>query len=130
MTHGATWRGPRALEEDIAEASARLRGRAGVEPACAGTSPELWFAFDQAPAVEVAVLRQVCAACPLVRACRDYVDRLEGGSRSAFGVWAGETPAERLARRRSERLAARRARQAASQAARARATAAAQGVAS
>ena len=46
--------------------------------------------------------RAVCAGCPVIEDCRAMTDRAERGlSSDVFGVFAGETPHERVRRRRS-----------------------------
>lgn len=73
--------------------------------ACRGRTD--WFEMDPAEA------KQVCAGCPVPTSCRRLVDEIEAGfvgtARSAsgrrrtdafqVGVWSGETPGERRARR-------------------------------
>lgn len=53
----------------------------------------------------MAALR-VCAGCPVVMECRGEADRTEGGGEAKVqGVWGGEGPGARLARRRAARRA-------------------------
>lgn len=50
--------------------------------------------------------RRVCAECPVFDECRKYTDRIESNIPDVNfiqGVFAGETPQERLARRCAER---------------------------
>jgi hypothetical protein len=88
-------------------------GRAWLlRAACQGADPELFFpnlssripkltqqARTRAP-------KALCATCPVLPHCRRHVDRLERGQggRLIFGVWAGETPDERIGRRRTALL--------------------------
>ena len=44
--------------------------------------------------------RAICSRCPVIDDCRAWNDRAEAGSGRLFGVYAGESPAERVARRR------------------------------
>lgn len=52
----------------------------------------------------VAYAKQVCATCPVLTECRDWCDAIERDrSRSMnFGVYGGETPDDRHARRLAE----------------------------
>lgn len=68
------------------------------ESPCASADPELWFsddAEDQLTAVSI------CQACPVIDACRDYTDQIEGRKSiwSMHGIYAAETPRQRKARR-------------------------------
>jgi len=49
--------------------------------------------------------RAICAACPVIEACRALVDRIETSRpyEHHHGIWAGETPVERKRRRASSR---------------------------
>jgi WhiB family redox-sensing transcriptional regulator len=47
------------------------------------------------------VARATCSRCPVVLDCRRWADRVEEGSGPLFGVYAGESPKERAARRRA-----------------------------
>lgn len=48
--------------------------------------------------------RALCAECSVIEQCRDWADEIEGreDARELLGVYAGESPAERAARRRHE----------------------------
>lgn len=57
--------------------------------------------FGQYTALEALAL---CAACPVVESCRALCDRLEHNSTDRcqiVGVWAAETPRQRIDRRRA-----------------------------
>jgi hypothetical protein len=45
--------------------------------------------------------RAMCEGCPVLAACREYVDQIEHGldQRRIHGFWAGETAKERYRRR-------------------------------
>lgn len=79
--------------------------------ACRGRTD--WFGLDPQEA------KKVCAGCPVPTSCRRLIDEIEAGyiyRQSAYsghtqvGVWSGETPPERRARRRRQGRAALRAR--------------------
>lgn len=76
----------------------RERGRCSGDPT--------WL-HDGGRAAAYAVRRAVCAACPVIAECREVVEHIESESPLTLGnmagVWAGETPAERVKRRRNER---------------------------
>ena len=63
--------------------------------ACKGMDLRLFFpdvgTFDKG--------REVCKTCPVVSECRAEADRIEPLEHGSFGVWGGESPKERLARR-------------------------------
>ena len=49
--------------------------------------------------------RAMCAKCPVLEECRSWNDEMEKGvisERQMAGFYAGETPDERVARRRAE----------------------------
>jgi WhiB family redox-sensing transcriptional regulator len=68
--------------------------------ACVGVDPELFFPPLGHNGAEA---RAVCGKCPVLLQCRDYVDAMEEGlGRSyLFGIFAGETGADRWRRRRA-----------------------------
>jgi WhiB family redox-sensing transcriptional regulator len=68
--------------------------------ACRDADPELFFAGSGSAYTEA---RAICAGCPVVAECRDYADRIEAAPRAyeMFGMFAGESPSERVRRRRS-----------------------------
>lgn len=49
--------------------------------------------------------KDLCAICPVISACRRYGDWIERGiaPSKTYGVLAGESPAERVNRRRREK---------------------------
>lgn len=74
-------------------------------PACT-LNPEMWFADPSGKWVGTGAqcdeAMALCRDCPILTECREEADGLEGTSRDLrhlFGVWAGETPSMRLARR-------------------------------
>lgn len=67
--------------------------------------PEWWF---DAPADLEKLARETCHMCPAFSECREENDRIETlgkktGQRPLYGIFAGETPRERRARRKAER---------------------------
>lgn len=66
--------------------------------------PDLWFDWGL-PGTPGYIERPTeakrrCMACPLLTACRAVADEHEGHrTTNLFGIWAAETPAERLERR-------------------------------
>lgn len=66
--------------------------------ACRGMDLDVFY-----PDVSYAQARMVCSSCLVVDACRRMADRAESGlpAGAIFGMFAGETPAERVARRRT-----------------------------
>lgn len=50
----------------------------------------------------VTELKELCSHCPVKTECRAYIDTMEGSSyKDTWGIWAGETASERIARRAS-----------------------------
>jgi hypothetical protein len=48
----------------------------------------------------------ICAACPVVEECTEFCEKIEDSTTTVsriFGIWGGETPADRVARRRAEK---------------------------
>ena len=69
--------------------------------ACTEEDPDTFYPA-MACLSEVDRAKEVCAECPVFWECRDDVDERENDSRhqgSCHGIWAGETPSERVARR-------------------------------
>jgi len=69
-----------------------------ADAVCAGEPLETFFpgqrSFDAA--------RAICAVCPVLEDCRRTCDRAEGPPvGQLFGLYAGESPGERAARRRA-----------------------------
>lgn len=67
--------------------------------------PEWWF---DAPAVFEKMARETCYMCPAFSECREENDRIESQwakavHRPLYGIFAGENPRERRARRKAER---------------------------
>ena len=67
--------------------------------------PEWWF---DAPAVFEKMARETCYMCPAFSECREENDRVETSGaetdqRVVYGLFAGENPRERRARRKAER---------------------------
>lgn len=66
--------------------------------------PDWWF---DAPAIFSKTARETCHMCPAFAECREENDRLEtlgkkNGQCNLYGIFAGETPRERVARRKFE----------------------------
>lgn len=71
---------------------------------CAQSDPDAWH---PAKGGTYGPARAICLECPAIDACRDHVDSFETNRPDdMFGMWAGESPAERYARRRAAREAA------------------------
>ncbi len=73
------------------------------QAACVGVDPEIFFVVAEAGGVpDWSPARRVCARCPVKQECRDANDRIEAvrPSSETQGMYAGETPKERRARRR------------------------------
>ena len=71
--------------------------------ACTEVDPDMFYLPSMCRLAEVDLAKQVCAECPVFWECRDEADRLENNARwngGCHGIWAGETPAERIARRK------------------------------
>lgn len=68
------------------------------ESPCASADPELWFSDDVADQLAAV---SICQACPVIDACRDYADQIEGRKSiwSMHGIYAAETPRQRKTRR-------------------------------
>lgn len=86
-----------------------VEDRLWEQRAACGEDPDLFFSDDRHGPYEVfrknQAAKRICAACPVKPQCREKVDRVEGPlPRSQWhGVWAEETPTERLRRRRRDR---------------------------
>ena len=71
--------------------------------ACTEVDPDMFYLPSMCRLAEVDRAKEVCAECPVFWECRDEADRLENNARwngGCHGIWAGETPAERIARRK------------------------------
>ena len=67
--------------------------------------PDWWF---DAPADLEKLARETCYMCPAFAECREENDRIETlgkktGQCNLYGIFAGENPSERKARRKAER---------------------------
>jgi WhiB family transcriptional regulator, redox-sensing transcriptional regulator len=69
-----------------------------AEAACLGADPEIFFPPHGAL---FTAARAICAGCPVVGACRSYVDAIEASRSDLYGFVGGETPSERTRRRRA-----------------------------
>jgi Transcription factor WhiB len=67
------------------------------EAACLGADVEVFFPDG----ASYAAARAICARCPVIEDCRRACDRAEGKAVPVFGFYAGESPTERVARRRA-----------------------------
>jgi len=81
-----------------------LRERWKNRAACLGSDPEVFFPQHGAGRKQIDEARAICATCPVLSVCRDYVDVIEADIPRSylFGIFAGETPNERWRRRRQE----------------------------
>ena len=69
-----------------------------------GIPPDLWFPSKGETMRDA---RAICSQCQVRQECADHVDSFETNRPDdMFGMWAGESPAERYARRRAAREAA------------------------
>jgi len=69
--------------------------------ACATADPEMFFPSDSSR--PLAAL-SICASCPVLEECAEFCEKIEDSTTSVsriFGIWGGETPADRVARRRA-----------------------------
>lgn len=75
---------------------------------CRGGDPAWWFpegrVSDDDPVWDWP--RAWCAGCTVLADCRTWIDAAERGQPKAYlhgtGMWAGETPLQRMARRKKE----------------------------
>lgn len=65
---------------------------------CAQVDPNLWHADGSGNGYGDAL--QICRRCPVQRQCADFSASLEGeaSKRDRHGLWAGQSPRERLTR--------------------------------
>jgi transcription factor WhiB len=77
--------------------------------ALSGDQAEIFFELENHRSVAQA--KRVCAGCPVFDDCRAWIDGFEEQSPRGdptyfgqLGIWAGETPRERTARRRGRRI--------------------------
>lgn len=88
-----------ALKLDMAqERIPEIRTTDTSQPPCTA-DPDLWFAVE---ATDLRRARIVCQSCPLISRCRNAIDTMEerrSRAQAVDGLWAGETPGERYARR-------------------------------
>ncbi|VEI13247.1 WhiB family transcriptional regulator [Trueperella bialowiezensis] len=69
---------------------------------CTQTDPEIFF--PQYKGDTYVEARQICSTCPVVQECQQYADRAEKFQTGTLhGMYGGETPDERAARRRKTR---------------------------
>ena len=97
-----------AAKHLVAAIAPKRADRSWIEQAACtspGVDPDVFFpdaANQSSPA------KHLCAACPVWKECQNAFDRAEKYSKTAWGlhgVVGGETPLERVARRRTERTA-------------------------
>ncbi|SFK74839.1 WhiB family transcriptional regulator [Streptomyces pini] len=65
--------------------------------ACLGADTDLFFPETGGPNNGTSRALAICARCPVVAECREYIDRVESspGYRTFHGVWGGATADER-----------------------------------
>jgi hypothetical protein len=70
------------------------------DAACRDVDVGIFFPEQGGPAYAQA--RAICSRCPVIESCRVACDRAEAGSPRGrlYGVYAGESPGDRAARRR------------------------------
>lgn len=68
---------------------------------CAQVDPDLWH-VDLGNSYTDA--QRICSRCPVQRQCADYSARVEGDAskRDRHGLWAGQAPQHRAARRKRQ----------------------------
>ena len=91
------------LARDVAEAWPAWSTPAAwqLDAACRDL-PLTVFYPDGTGASKFEQAKAICAGCPVIEQCRAMTDRAERGlSSDVFGVFAGESPLERVRRRRS-----------------------------
>lgn len=88
----ATGRAPQPILIDVRHLLWQL------DAACRDVDPEIFFDEEQ----DLAVLRRLCAGCPVIAECRAYADE-----HRLTGFWANSTAAERARARARARKQAR-----------------------
>jgi hypothetical protein len=77
-----------------------------TEAACAidSVDPDLFHPSKEQTAASLPAAKRTCLRCAVLAECRGYIDRIEGDLARGYwaGVWAGEIPRERAARRSAE----------------------------
>lgn len=89
------------LARDVVQAWSAWNAPASwqTDAACRGLTLEVFFP-DGTGASKFEQAKAICAACSVIEDCRAMTDRAERGlSSDVFGVFAGETPLERVRRR-------------------------------
>ncbi len=75
------------------------------DAACRGAPLNVFFPGVGTNLRAWGIARTLCARCPVLDECRDWNDEMEHGvisERQMAGFYAGETPDERVARRRAD----------------------------
>lgn len=72
-----------------------------ADPPCR-TNPDAWFPDTCRLTSENVAALHACHHCPLMYACQQAADQLEGSrhGKALHGIWGGETPTQRYARRK------------------------------
>ena len=72
---------------------------------CTEADPDMFYLPSMCRLAEVDLAKGMCAECPVFWDCRADVDEQENNARwhcGCHGIWACETPAERVARRKGD----------------------------
>lgn len=85
------------------------------DAACRYSDPEIFYPVSAKNSVSVQAdlteqAKRLCAGCPVIESCRSDVDAMETHLPQMYGIRAGETEKERLARRRKADRVRRAAR--------------------
>ena len=73
---------------------------------CLSMEPDAFYPEVGGDPHTIARVKAVCRRCPAIDACRDLADATETEHASVHGIWGGESPRERIARRRGLRIVA------------------------
>lgn len=64
--------------------------------------------YDESIARQTEYAKSVCAACPVIEQCRDYILSEDLRYENDFGIWGGMTPEERHKEHFERRMARQR----------------------
>ncbi len=70
---------------------------------CRGLPIEVFFPQGRGRHADFRRAEAICSFCPVMRECRAENDRLESRTGELYGYVGGESPRQRVARRRAER---------------------------
>ena len=93
------------LARDVVEAWPAWNAPASwqADAACRGLPLTVFLPPGAGAASKFEQAKTICASCPVIADCRAMTDRAERGLSQSYvhGVFAGESPLERVRRRRS-----------------------------